>query len=86
MSTRRREVLPPNLAPRGLSRAEAAAYVGVSVGTFTLMVGDGRMPPPKVIGTRLVWDRLALDRAFAELPDAGGRAEEDETKEWECAV
>jgi excisionase family DNA binding protein len=82
----RRDALPPGLAPRGLARAEAAAYVGVSAGTFTAMVGDGRMPPPKVIGTRLVWDRFALDRAFAELPDAEARAKKAEDERWQCAV
>lgn len=27
------------------------------------------MPGPKVINTRTVWDRFALDRAFEALPD-----------------
>jgi hypothetical protein len=55
--------------PRGLSRIEAAAYVGVSASLFDLMVHDGRMPGPKLINTRTVWDRFALDRAFEALPD-----------------
>jgi hypothetical protein len=33
------------------------------------MVRDGRMPGPKLINTRTIWDRLALDRAFEALPD-----------------
>jgi hypothetical protein len=40
-------VLPPSLPPRGLSRAEAAAYVGVSTSLFDIMVADGRMPGGK---------------------------------------
>jgi hypothetical protein len=55
--------------PRGLSRIEAAAYVGVSPSLFDLMVQDSRMPGPKLINTRTVWDRFALDRAFEALPD-----------------
>jgi excisionase family DNA binding protein len=86
MTKPRRTVLPlPE--PRGLAREEAAAYVGISVGTFNGMVSDGTMPQPKVIGARLVWDRLALDRAFAALPDAQARArEEQEDERWQCAV
>jgi len=61
-------VLPPSLAPRGLSREQAAAYVGVSPSLFDMLVKDGRMPVPKRINTRTVWDRLLLDEAFAALP------------------
>jgi hypothetical protein len=83
-----RESVLPLPTQRGLSRGQAAAYLGVSPGTFSLMVGDGRMPQPKVINTRLVWDRIALDRAFEALPDKGGRAGEsdDEDERWRCAV
>lgn len=56
--------------PRGLSRLQAAAYIGISASTFDLMVQTGRMPPPKRIGSRRVWDRHALDAAFDDLPDA----------------
>jgi predicted DNA-binding transcriptional regulator AlpA len=55
--------------PRGLSRAEAAAYVGVSPSMFDIMVKDRRMPQPKRINSRTVWDRRRLDEAFEELPD-----------------
>jgi predicted DNA-binding transcriptional regulator AlpA len=54
--------------PRGLSRTGAAAYVGVSPSLFDEMVRDGRMPRPKRINTRTVWDRRQLDQAFDELP------------------
>jgi predicted DNA-binding transcriptional regulator AlpA len=65
----RRNVLPPSLAPRGLSRVETAQYVGVSPTKFDEMVADRRMPKPKRIDGRVVWDRLAIDRAFEGLPD-----------------
>ena len=61
-------VLPPSLSPRGLSREQAAAYVGVSPSLFDLLVKDGRMPEPKRINSRAVWDKLALDAAFDALP------------------
>ena len=56
------------IEPRGLSRCEAAAYVGVSPSLFDQMVSDGRMPVPKRINSRTVWDRRQLDEAFEALP------------------
>ena len=60
--------LPHGVAPRGFSRTEAAAYIGVSPTLFDEMVRDGRMPQPKTINARTVWDRHALDAAFDALP------------------
>ena len=53
--------------PRGLSRAEAARYVGVSPSTFDKLIADGTMPKPKQIRARRVWDRAALDLAFNSI-------------------
>ncbi len=64
-----REDRPRPCAPRGLSRTEAAAYIGVSPTKFDEMVADGRMPSPKMIDARTVWDRLRLDECFDALPD-----------------
>jgi hypothetical protein len=36
------------------------------------MVADRRMPKPKKIDSRVIWDRIALDAAFSDLPDQGG--------------
>jgi excisionase family DNA binding protein len=38
--------------PRGLSRDEAARYVGVGATKFEEMVADGRMPRPKRVDGR----------------------------------
>ena len=57
--------------PRGLNRAEAARYVGVSPGTFDKLVSDGLMPKPKRVRTRLIFDREAIDLAFSALGDEG---------------
>jgi excisionase family DNA binding protein len=69
----RKDVLPLSLPPRGLSRVEAAQYIGVSPTTFDQMVADGRMPKPKRIGRRAIWDRQQLDLAFFALPDENDR-------------
>lgn len=62
------------IGPRGLSREEAATYVGVSASKFDTLVTDGLMPAPKRLGDRRIWDRHALDSAFDALPDEQGRA------------
>ena len=62
---RRPAVSPPSR--RGLSRVEAAQYIGVSPSTFDKMISDGIMPGPKRIYSRTVWDRRALDLAFEAL-------------------
>jgi predicted DNA-binding transcriptional regulator AlpA len=68
----------------GLSRAEAAEYIGVSTSLFEEMVADGRMPPPKQINSRKVWMRPKIKKAFAELPDAG--QDNDSNSPWtDCA-
>jgi len=61
---------------RGLSRDEAAAYIGVGTTKFDTMVADGRMPHPKVIDGRRIWDIRKLDAAFDNLPDV------DAIDEW----
>jgi hypothetical protein len=55
------------IQPRGLSRVQAAWYVGVSPRKFDELVDDGRMPEPKRIDRRLIWDRHAIDVAFDAL-------------------
>ena len=53
---------------RGLSRDEAAMYCGVSATLFDRLVADGRMPGPRRIDGRKVWDIRSLDVAFDKLP------------------
>jgi hypothetical protein len=57
---------------RGLSRTEAAIYIGVGVTKFDALVATGLMPRPKRIDSRRVWDIVALDFAFDQLPDESG--------------
>ena len=59
---------PIGLQARGLSRMQAAVYVGVSASSFDQLVADSRMPQPKRIGSQRVWDRWTLDTAFDALP------------------
>lgn len=75
------DILPVSLAPRGLSREIAAAYIGVSPSLFDIMVADGRMPGPKIINRRRIWDRTRLDLAFAALP--GDDADDTKQNPWD---
>lgn len=83
MSTaaQRRHALPPSCPPRGLSREEAAQYVGVSPSKFSELVKERIMPRPKKVGGRVIWDRHQLDSAFSALPDD----EDRESSRWEFA-
>lgn len=56
--------------PRGLSREEAARYVGVGTTTFDALVQEGRMPRPMRLGKRVIWDRLKVEAAFVDLDEA----------------
>ena len=49
---------------RGLSRTEAAIYLGISPTKFDALVKDGRMPRPRIIDARKLWDVYELDMAF----------------------
>jgi predicted DNA-binding transcriptional regulator AlpA len=67
-------------APRGMSRDEAARYIGVGTTKFDEMVADRRMPRPKRIDGRVVWDRLKIEAAFTDLP------EEKKTSRLDCIL
>jgi hypothetical protein len=64
---------------RGLSRDESAMYIGISATLFDRLVADGRMPGPRRIDGRKVWDIRALDLCFDRLPgeNAGKSSWED---------
>ena len=60
------------VAPRrGLNREESALYIGVGASKFDQMVKDRRMPRPKRIDGRVVWDIKQLDNYFEMLPTDG---------------
>ena len=66
--TRPADILPVSLPPRGLSRVQSAVFVGVGTTLFDEMVRDHRMPAPKRVNGKTIWDRLALEEAFVALP------------------
>lgn len=57
------------ISPRGLSEAQAAAYVGLSLTQFLSEVRRGRFSRPQYYGRRKVFDRHALDRDLDRLTE-----------------
>jgi hypothetical protein len=49
----------------------AAAYLDMSRSKFLELVESRRLPAPKIVDGIRVWDRLALDAAFADFPERG---------------
>jgi hypothetical protein len=70
--------LPPGLMPLGMSRLQAAEFVGVSPSTFDKLVSDGLMPQPKKVRGRRLWDSRKLVVAFDALDSEG-----DDGSPWE---
>ena len=66
--TRPADILPVSCPPIGLSREQAAQFICVGTTKFDEMVKDGRMPAPKRVDGRNIWDRHELEAAFTALP------------------
>lgn len=77
------ELRMATIHPHGLSRVEAAAYIGISPSLFDRLVGDGRMPRPIFINSRRVWDQLLLDEAFDALLGDGANSD---TNAWDETI
>jgi predicted DNA-binding transcriptional regulator AlpA len=54
---------------RGLSRHDAARYIGISVTLFDELVAERALPQPFNIRSRKLWDIRALDAAIDALAD-----------------
>jgi hypothetical protein len=75
-SERRLTAIRPMLR-RGLSRVEAAAYIGVSPSKFDQLRHSGRLAAPKVLDGRLIFTVERLDEFLDSLPDEN-QASDDE--------
>lgn len=74
--------LPSNLQPRGLSREQAAAYLGISPSLFDRLVKGGDLPQAVTLGGRKVWDVRRLDSVFGPRSDLERAADDP----WENAA
>jgi hypothetical protein len=68
MSRSLSKVRAASLPRRGLSREEAAMYLGIGTGTFDEMRAAGQVEVPRLIKGRKLWDIRDLDIAFDALP------------------
>jgi excisionase family DNA binding protein len=64
--------------PKALSAGQAAAHLGISRSKFDELVKDGRMPQPRRVDGRRLWDRREVEECFEMLPRAGA----PETEPW----
>jgi hypothetical protein len=64
---------------RGLSRVEAATYLGISPSKFDELRKSGRIAPAKVLDGRKLYAIEVLDEFFDALPAEGDDATEDWT-------
>lgn len=71
------------VSPRGLSREEAADYVGIGATLFDALVTEGKLPKAIALHGRRVWDRKRIDAALDRISDDGDIA--GTTKEWDTA-
>lgn len=72
----------PLIHRRGLTREEAAAYVGLSAGGFDTARQEGVYPEPTLPGRR--WDRRLLDHALDRLSGLTQAASDDPYVDWKA--
>ncbi|RWD71682.1 hypothetical protein [Mesorhizobium sp.] len=73
MARRPSAILPDSLPPVGISREQAAAYVGISATLFDQLVAEGKMPDARMLRGRLVWDVMEVAAAFRAIPHRSER-------------
>lgn len=56
--------------PLGLGLNEAAAYLGLGPSLFERLVAEGKMPFPRQLAGRRVWDAEEVAAAFRRIPHA----------------
>ena len=74
-----------SLEPLGLSREDAAAFVGLSATKFDQLVQDGRMPAPRQADGRVLWSRLELIDSFEALPRRAANSDCSDPWASQCA-
>lgn len=77
--TTRRDVMPLLPIVFGLGELEAAAAIGISASKFRVLVSEKRMPSPRRLDGRKIWDVDELRAAFKALPHD---KETEESDSW----
>ena len=79
--TTKKEIMPLLPVVFGLGELEAAAAIGISASKFRLLVSQKRMPSPRRLDGRKIWDVDELRQAFKALPHQDGD-EDKEVDSW----
>jgi hypothetical protein len=69
VATARCQAATRPIVRRGLSRLEAATYLGISPSKFDELRKANRIAPPKVLDGRLIFTVERLDEFLDSLPD-----------------
>ena len=75
-----RQHLPNSVPPYGLTRPEAAEFVGLTLAKFDLEVKAGSLPAPIRFGKSVIWTTKALREALDQL--SGNAADEHREAKW----
>jgi predicted DNA-binding transcriptional regulator AlpA len=67
-------------SPRLLTKKAAAAYVGVSVPTFSKWVAEGLFPPS--VSITKMWDKKAIDAQLDKLSGLESKPQKDSFDVW----
>ena len=81
----RYDALPPGVLPFAVSREAAAALLSISTSKFDMLVSDDRMPKPRVLDGRVLWDVEEVRAAWRALPRRGAAAQDNEANPWDAA-
>jgi predicted DNA-binding transcriptional regulator AlpA len=68
-----------------LSRVNAAAYLGISISLLLTEVAKGNLPAPRHIGSRALWVRAELDRAFGVEAKTPPDVPQEPSDRWDLA-
>ena len=82
MSKARSATLCPR-DPIGLSREEAASFLGISATHFQKLVDQGTFPRARALGGRLIWDADELSKSFRRLPYVGEDRGDDQASPYD---
>jgi predicted DNA-binding transcriptional regulator AlpA len=77
------DVMPILPVVFGLGEVEAAAAIGISASKFRTLVNDKRMPSPRRLDGRNIWDVDELRAAFKALPHVD---EDEKADSWADVV
>ena len=72
--------LPPGIIPFAVSRDTGAALLGISGGTFDKLVRAGKLPEPREVESRILWDAKEIEAAWRAMPKRG---QPSTSNEWD---